>query len=57
MYSNAASIFILLQMFPKFYKEYNLVWKQGWSIRKDEKGFHSPIFLLDESHCIGSMFV
>ena len=39
------------------YREYNLVLKHGWSIRKDEKGFHSPILDLDESHCTSSMFV
>ena len=39
------------------FKEYNLVWKHGWSIRNDEKGFQSPIFILDESHCTSSMFI
>ena len=33
------------------YREYNLVWKHSRSIRNDGKGFHSPIFVLDESHC------
>ena len=38
------------------YREYNLVWKHGWSIRNDEKGLQSPIFVLDENHCTSSMF-
>ena len=38
-------------------REYNLVWKHNRSIRNDGKGFHSPIFVLDKSHCTSSMFV
>ena len=39
------------------YREYNLVWKHCWSIRNDEKGFQSPIFVLNESLCTSSMFI
>ena len=39
------------------YREYNLVCKHNKSIRNDGKGFHSPIFVLEESHCTSSMFV
>ena len=37
--------------------KYNPVLKQFWSIRNYENGFHSPIFVLDESHFASSMFV
>ena len=33
------------------------MWKHNRSIRNDGKGFHSPIFVLDESHCTSSIFI